>query len=229
MSVDNGYDKYVSCPYEMNHQILLSRLQYHVEKCKKSHLTGQRMLECPFNATHKVPEIEFNCHKAYLCPDRHKLETFMCSTQESSKLFPIITIEVQSSENWDDVDVPTYNPEDHCKTMPVMTTKTGAKPSERKYHRNEERERFRKFASGPLPAACIASGSRPASGTSRLPQTQSRSYVPQEIRKPILEETPQPEASGNLPSSSGKENVDSQGFITPKYFRGRGRGRIMQN
>lgn len=58
------------------------------------------------------------------------------------------------------VDVPTYNPEDHCKTMPVMTTKTGAKPSERKYHRNEERERFRKFASGPLPAACIASGSR---------------------------------------------------------------------
>lgn len=226
MSVDNGFERYVSCPYEINHQILLSRLQFHVEKCKKSYVKGQRMLECPFNATHKVPEIEFNCHKAYLCPDRSKLETFMCSTQDSAKLFPIANIIVQSSENWDDVEVPTYNPEDHCKTMPVMVNKIGAKPSERKYHRSEERERFRNFASGPSTAPV----SRPSSGPSRLPQTQSRSFVAHDIRKAsIPEETFQPEQVTAVPSVSCNQNVDDQGFIMPKYSRGRGRGRIMQN
>lgn len=39
----------------------------------------------------------------YTCPDRNKLETYIIAAQQTTPLFPVKQLEVESSENWDDV------------------------------------------------------------------------------------------------------------------------------
>lgn len=50
-------DEYITCPYVAAHQILLSRMQTHLVKCEKSFKDKVKLVECPFNSTHKVSEL----------------------------------------------------------------------------------------------------------------------------------------------------------------------------
>ncbi|CAO2600573.1 Gametocyte-specific factor 1-like [Lemmus lemmus] len=55
------------CPYDPNHRIPASRLQYHLASCKKKNpKIAKKMANCKYNACHVVPikrlkEHEANC------------------------------------------------------------------------------------------------------------------------------------------------------------------------
>lgn len=46
-----GYEDLVECPYNRAHQILRSRIQTHLVRCRKSH-PDIHLEICPFNSTH---------------------------------------------------------------------------------------------------------------------------------------------------------------------------------
>lgn len=48
-----GYDAVVTCPYNRSHQILQSRIQYHLIKCKRSN-PDIHLVICPFDTTHHI-------------------------------------------------------------------------------------------------------------------------------------------------------------------------------
>ncbi|XP_072653739.1 gametocyte-specific factor 1-like isoform X2 [Canis lupus baileyi] len=55
------------CPYDPNHRMPASRLQYHLASCRKKNLKiAKKMANCKYNACHVVPikrlkEHEVNC------------------------------------------------------------------------------------------------------------------------------------------------------------------------
>lgn len=59
MSQLPGYEERVECPYNKSHQIIKSRFQTHLVKCRKSY-PGAAKETCPFNPTHLVNAPEFN-------------------------------------------------------------------------------------------------------------------------------------------------------------------------
>ncbi|GLV41040.1 asterix [Carabus blaptoides fortunei] len=216
MALTPSGERYIQCPYEESHVIIESRFQCHLVKCQKVH-RHSRLVDCPFNATHKVPEIELNCHKTYLCPDRNKVETFIKSTTDSNPLFPVQNLNITSSEDWDDVEIPTYNPEDHCKTMPVLMNLQGATPSERKGFRAAERQRYRHMNNDSAPKQG-PSGNKTAS---RLPQTK-----PVALLEQMENNSTAPFQANTFQQLNGNGvKTDEDDFIVPKYSRGRGRGR----
>lgn len=50
--------------------------------------------------------------------------------------------EIHSEDNWDDEDLPTYNPHAYVTQAPVIRNLQGAQPAERKQFRQRERLRF---------------------------------------------------------------------------------------
>uniref|UniRef100_A0A1I7ZTT7 CHHC U11-48K-type domain-containing protein n=1 Tax=Steinernema glaseri TaxID=37863 RepID=A0A1I7ZTT7_9BILA len=63
----------VVCPYDDEHRVSPPDYFPHVAKCRKEHYlqlgTTIRLLKCPFNGRHFIPEPERHMHEA-LCPDR---------------------------------------------------------------------------------------------------------------------------------------------------------------
>lgn len=54
-----GFEDLVECPYNKSHQILRSRIQTHLVKCRKNHPnSGKRT--CLFNVTHIINKEEFD-------------------------------------------------------------------------------------------------------------------------------------------------------------------------
>lgn len=53
-----GYDETVECPYNKSHNILKSRIQTHLVKCRKSYPNAVKET-CTFNPTHLVNKQEF--------------------------------------------------------------------------------------------------------------------------------------------------------------------------
>lgn len=45
---------WVNCPFNSQHRLPLSRLPYHITKCRVKYM-GPPMEMCPYNATHYVP------------------------------------------------------------------------------------------------------------------------------------------------------------------------------
>lgn len=54
-----GYGELVECPYNKAHQLLKSRIQTHLIKCRKSYPKVQKV-QCPFNVTHLINEPELD-------------------------------------------------------------------------------------------------------------------------------------------------------------------------
>lgn len=221
MALNPSGERHIQCPYEESHVIIESRFQVHLVKCQKVH-KNSRLVDCPFNATHKVPEIELNCHKTYLCPDRNKVETFIKATIDSNPLFPVHNLNVTSSEDWDDVEHPTYNPEDHCKTVPVLLNLQGATPSERKGFRAAERQRYRHMNDNCAPVQGSTDNNKPAT---RLPQTKPAALIERNEARPMENNSTAPFQANNFAQFNGNGVKSDDDFIVPKYSRGRGRGR----
>lgn len=59
-----GYDGLIECPYNRAHQILASRMQFHLIKCRKNY-PNAKMADCPFNKTHVIPVNELDVSKHF--------------------------------------------------------------------------------------------------------------------------------------------------------------------
>ncbi|GLV33522.1 hypothetical protein CBL_20251, partial [Carabus blaptoides fortunei] len=59
-------DQYVQCPFEKSHQVLASRLKFHISKCC---VNCPEVVNCPFNAAHQIPKTEIEQHIT-VCADR---------------------------------------------------------------------------------------------------------------------------------------------------------------
>lgn len=51
-------DEKILCPYENSHHIRRCRMAVHLVKCRIN-FGEQKMVACDFNATHRIPEPEF--------------------------------------------------------------------------------------------------------------------------------------------------------------------------
>nr|CAH7731890.1 unnamed protein product [Callosobruchus chinensis] len=114
MDVDT--EELVSCPYNSFHRIHKKRLGLHLYKCKKLH-PNVNLAICDFNATHHVPEGELIHHHQH-CP-------------------------MEADDNWDESNVPTYNPEKYCMGHGVLRKLVVEPPSKKKEFRMQERERVK--------------------------------------------------------------------------------------
>ncbi|XP_075155477.1 gametocyte-specific factor 1 homolog isoform X2 [Haematobia irritans] len=132
----------LSCPYDKHHQILRSRMQVHLTRCRKNHL-NEKKVTCPFNVTHVLNEPELEFHVT-VCTERKTFEHFRNEVKAPTR--PIIPPSVplcDSEENWDnDEDVPSYNPQAYAAKADVIRTIQGVPPSQRKAFRKQERLRL---------------------------------------------------------------------------------------
>lgn len=54
--------KMLECPYDRHHQILMSRMQVHLTRCRKNYPKAKKVT-CPFNVTHVLNEPELDVSK----------------------------------------------------------------------------------------------------------------------------------------------------------------------
>ncbi|XP_008837430.1 gametocyte-specific factor 1-like [Nannospalax galili] len=82
------------CPYEPNHKIPASRLQYHLASCKTKNLKiAKKMASCKYNACHVVPikrvkEHEANCASRSAMDDEPLNLKIICPSLEANENFP---------------------------------------------------------------------------------------------------------------------------------------------
>ncbi|XP_020020635.2 gametocyte-specific factor 1-like [Castor canadensis] len=83
------------CPYDPNHRMPASRLQYHLASCrKKNPKIAKKMANCKYNACHVVPikrlqEHEANCiNKTAVDEEPLNLPKFTCPSLESDEKLP---------------------------------------------------------------------------------------------------------------------------------------------
>ncbi|XP_037882798.1 gametocyte-specific factor 1 homolog [Glossina fuscipes] len=141
-------EELLQCPYDKAHQILESRMQVHLGRCRRNHAAVPKVL-CPFNVTHILnkPELEFHVRS---CPDRKTFENFCNIDKAPTKAGkPPPVPEYQCPENWDEEPrVNTYNPREYVSEAPILRSLNGAKPSDRKKFRQEERLRLQACVQG---------------------------------------------------------------------------------
>ncbi|XP_044739859.1 gametocyte-specific factor 1 homolog isoform X1 [Chrysoperla carnea] len=143
-AVHHGLEaKFIECPYNKSHQILPDRMQVHLVRCRRSH-PDEMKVPCPFNSTHVVGQCELEYHIAN-CPDQKTLVSQLIEYESEERIFepiPIINTDVECSENWDDVNVPTYDPTEHLENNIIIRNMQVRPPSERKAFREQENRRI---------------------------------------------------------------------------------------
>lgn len=145
-SREPGTDLYMICPYNKSHRILKSRFMVHLIKCRKS-FKDIEMVTCPFNTSHVIHEPELNWHVT-VCENRSTITKYKYTVDTGSKndsAPPALHDPIESSENWDDVDAQSYNPQNYVSNAPIIRNLIGALPSERKKFRRDERIRLNRL------------------------------------------------------------------------------------
>lgn len=143
-----GYEEgTVMCPYDKSHIILRSRIQNHLIRCARNH--PDIILErCPFDSTHHLRPEEKEAH-ILSCTSRATFDEYRYTMLEKKKVeSPESAAAVQlphaaiSEESWDDINVPTYDPQLYVQQAPVLRNLYGHTKSERRAFREEERQRL---------------------------------------------------------------------------------------
>ncbi|XP_064545800.1 gametocyte-specific factor 1 homolog [Drosophila montana] len=138
--MDTDPNAMVYCPYNKAHKMLRKKLQQHILKCRELYKDEIELLVCPFNKAHLIPEPEFLPHTRS-CIDRkiiaHYQHSAPAELTEDTRHEKIAT-----EENWDDDDVPDYNPQLYVSTANVVREPNGMFPSQRKAFIKEERKRL---------------------------------------------------------------------------------------
>eukprot|EP01099_Mayorella_cantabrigiensis_P005561 TRINITY_DN4507_c0_g1_i1.p1 TRINITY_DN4507_c0_g1~~TRINITY_DN4507_c0_g1_i1.p1 ORF type:complete len:381 (-),score=97.52 TRINITY_DN4507_c0_g1_i1:200-1312(-) len=67
---------WVSCPYNPEHRMPPTRLQWHLVKCPDKKYYGEQYATCPYNATHKILKSDLADHQRR-CPDKKRVGTFV--------------------------------------------------------------------------------------------------------------------------------------------------------
>ncbi|CAG9831218.1 unnamed protein product [Diabrotica balteata] len=113
-------------------------------KCEKAN-PDIKLVQCDFNANHRVEEPCIQYHHEN-CPDRKKIETaFYVDEKTDLNRYPIRNTYIPSDENWDDENVPTYDPQKNCLSKEVIRHLDVASAAKKKNFRMEERQRMSQF------------------------------------------------------------------------------------
>ncbi|XP_065085621.1 gametocyte-specific factor 1 homolog [Ochlerotatus camptorhynchus] len=152
------FEELLQCPYNRSHRILPHAMQRHLFKCRKNN-HSTKLVCCPFNTIHRVPGPELKLHIDN-CDDRATFELYKyCISSYASNnskdykdeepeliYHHAIPTEgtgktlLEEDECWDNSNVPTYNPQQYCKTAKVIRKATLMKPSDKqKFHHEEQR------------------------------------------------------------------------------------------
>ncbi|XP_017041526.1 gametocyte-specific factor 1 homolog [Drosophila ficusphila] len=129
----------VCCPYNKQHKMLRRKLQQHILKCRVIYKDTVELMVCPFNKGHLIPEPEFFQHTK-TCDDRKiivQYQTSAAAVLTDDTRHP----KIESEENWDDDNVPDYNPQAYCATANIVREPNGLFPSQRKAFIKEENRR----------------------------------------------------------------------------------------
>lgn len=155
-----GYEDLVECPYNKAHQIMSSRMQTHLYKCRKNY-PDLKYIKCPFNETHDFPEQEMPNH-VKVCPDRESLVRYKLTVATSAATFAedeassaqaaapapnrIYENDVESEDLWDaGPSVRAYNPRANASRTNVIRKNIGMTPSQKKAFKEAERQRLGKL------------------------------------------------------------------------------------
>ncbi|XP_067637634.1 gametocyte-specific factor 1 homolog [Eurosta solidaginis] len=148
----------LTCPYNVSHQILRSRFQVHLVRCRKSYPNSE-VVVCPFNITHRVNKQEIDWHVSN-CPNRQSFEVFKSNESQVQGLTSSMgstfnddtnttyetaneTFELETSQNWDNLPrVPSYNPRAYAEKANILRLPVGMQPSQRAAFREAERKRL---------------------------------------------------------------------------------------
>uniref|UniRef100_A0A1I8P0Y6 CHHC U11-48K-type domain-containing protein n=1 Tax=Stomoxys calcitrans TaxID=35570 RepID=A0A1I8P0Y6_STOCA len=131
----------IECPYDKHHQILRTRMQVHLSRCRRNH-TNVKKTTCPFNVTHVLNEPELEFHVS-VCTERKSLEHFRNVVNAPTKpTIPPPMPVYESEETWDDDETPSYNPQHYAANSNVLRSIQGASPAQRKAFRKQERLRL---------------------------------------------------------------------------------------
>ncbi|XP_076967044.1 gametocyte-specific factor 1-like [Tamandua tetradactyla] len=95
------------CPYDPNHRIPASRLQYHLASCrKKNPKIAKKMANCKYNACHVVPikrlqEHEATCvNKTATDDEPFKLPKVITSSLEPNEKLPNAGNQIPDPDSW---------------------------------------------------------------------------------------------------------------------------------
>lgn len=148
MAASAGYfykEKILICPYNWAHVILKSRMQTHLVKCMKSHPQVVKLI-CPYDATHRIDITEI-CEHLESCPAQVTVVSFKYTvgsesdgTTNHNQFLPVENRDIESSENWDDSTVATYDPGHRLQDPTLLVQLKGATPSERKAFRKQREQ-----------------------------------------------------------------------------------------
>ncbi|XP_065088920.1 gametocyte-specific factor 1 homolog [Ochlerotatus camptorhynchus] len=154
-----GYEDMVECPYNRAHQIMSSRMQSHLYKCRKNY-KNLKYVQCPFNETHDFPEQELPNH-VKVCPDRESLVRYKLTVATSAATFAqeeassvkvavpvgkVFENEVEDEDLWDaGPSVRAYNPRANASRTNVIRKNIGMTPSQKKAFKEAERQRLGKI------------------------------------------------------------------------------------
>ncbi|CAO1381231.1 unnamed protein product [Diamesa serratosioi] len=140
----------VQCPYNKAHQILQSRFQKHLTKCKNSY-TKNDMAICCYNTTHIFNKSEIKAHEAN-CSGRLTIEQFMydekpsCSNSRPAEAKANVENKPcwngNDEECWDECNYKTYNPKLYIQNNPVIQNIQHGLKSDRKKERLAEKARL---------------------------------------------------------------------------------------
>ncbi|XP_050501261.1 gametocyte-specific factor 1 homolog [Diabrotica virgifera virgifera] len=137
-------EEQIQCPYNSAHLIRRKVFNTHLVKCRKAN-PDIKLVPCDFNVTHWVEEPCLQHHHEN-CPDRKKIETkFYVDDKTDLNKYPVRNTYIPSDENWDDENVPTYNPQKTCLSKEVIRHLDVASAGKKKNFRMEERQRMSQF------------------------------------------------------------------------------------
>ncbi|XP_018328768.1 uncharacterized protein LOC108739357 [Agrilus planipennis] len=139
-------ERHLTCPYNPCHQILSGRMATHLVKCKRNY-PDAKIVECKYNNTHRIPEPELKYHHDH-CKDRVTLDKYMYVPETNNQdKYPVPKYDLSTDgECWDDVNVPTYNPEEHIKDKPILRNIMVQSAAVKRDFRNNERQRHQKLS-----------------------------------------------------------------------------------
>ncbi|XP_015113049.1 uncharacterized protein LOC107038467 [Diachasma alloeum] len=172
-------DPRVLCPLDPAHEILKSRLQFHIVRCMKNHNLRDKWL-CPYNAVHIVDKVNFQDHVAD-CPDYREVQSFTYKT-DNRELVGILSVDQvnkvhnetvdDGEDNWDNNTHPyTYDPWRASENKNIVRVLIGAPGRQRREFRQQERRRIAQLAE---------KSSLPSSSSS-----VSSSYTGSAVKKPL--------------------------------------------
>ena len=140
------WEKTITCPYNISHQITEGRLQRHLVKCRRNHPNADVVI-CEFNSSHHIPSHEEKSH-LQTCPDRKLVEKMKYELRlEDKKPAPFKPADHgaldDEEEDWEREAIikTSYDPKKKSSELPVLRKLEGATKGQRKEFRANERAR----------------------------------------------------------------------------------------